>query len=103
MEIRSKKSHRHLAPSGPKERRAKKRLEVAPLGVSSPPVAVPPEPTLVGPAQKDKGSSRRSPHLAAIVGETREKLMADAIRTTHIVDTRQHFPKVTPRRRRLQK
>lgn len=49
---------------------------------------------------------RRSPRLAAGAGETlvREKLLEDAMHAAHVIDTHQHFPKVSPpRSQRLQK
>lgn len=98
IEIRHKKSHKHLAPAEPEERRAKKKLKAAP-SVVFPPftaallVTVPPAPTPSVPASKDKGKAptippvRRTPRFA-----TAGKLKAKAMRTAHVLNTRQHFP-----------
>lgn len=98
MEIRCKKSHKHLAPAVPEERHAKKKFKAAPFEVSRPPAAAPPVtvplvPTPLAPVPKDKGKApgaippvRKSPRFT-----TEGKLMARAMHAAHVINTLSAF------------
>lgn len=104
MEVRSKRSQQYPTHSEPKARRAKKKLKVVPT-VAFPTLAATPTVTnlltltlvVLVPKDKEKAlailSMRRSPHFVTDGDETREKLMADAVHATLVIDTYQRFPK----------